>query len=198
MEDSVAAARTVQQALAAVRGGTETDLLHALETLRLLRTTLAEWEPELITAARAEGISWAALAGPLGVASRQAAERRHLRLQPSSTGEANGEDRVDAQRDRRAVDRAINGWARENSATLRKLAGQISGLDGLSPDGRHHAEQLGEALGGDDASSLLRPLADTHQYLRQDHGELARQVQAITDHTDDLRSEVLEQRRHSR
>ena len=91
-------------------------LLTALTGLRLLRDELAAWEPELITAARAVGASWVALAPALGVASRQAAERRYLRLQPSHTGEKTGEARVDAERGRRAGDRAVAEWARRNSA----------------------------------------------------------------------------------
>ena len=43
----------------------------------------AAWEPMLIGAARDRGVSWAAIAPVLGVASRQAAERRHLRLNPT-------------------------------------------------------------------------------------------------------------------
>ncbi|WP_130445308.1 hypothetical protein [Kribbella rubisoli] len=49
-----------------------------------MREWLAAWEPLLIGAAREQGVSWAELAPALGVASRQAAERRHLRLNPHS------------------------------------------------------------------------------------------------------------------
>src|SRR3954454_8557222 len=130
--DPAGALGRVQDAVAAARAGVadQDQLLTALAGLRLLREELAGWEPELITAARAAGASWVALAPALGVASRQAAERRYLRLQPSHTGERTGEARVDAERDRRAGDRAVAGWARENSATLRELAGQVSAATG--------------------------------------------------------------------
>ena len=45
-------------------------LLEALALLRGLREHIAGWEPELITAARAAGASWAQLAPALGVTSR--------------------------------------------------------------------------------------------------------------------------------
>src|SRR5690242_3298882 len=57
--------------------------LTALALLRELRAELATWEPDLIDAARRQGASWEQLAPALGVASRQAAERRYLRLRPS-------------------------------------------------------------------------------------------------------------------
>ena len=141
--DPAGALNRLQEVVAAARAGTadQQQLLSALAGLRLLRDELAGWEPELITAARAAGASWVALAPALGVASRQAAERRYLRLQPSHTGEKTGEARVDAERDRRAGDRAVADWARRNSAILRQLAGQVSALDGLGPGGRETADQ---------------------------------------------------------
>src|SRR5437763_16030294 len=63
-----------------------TDALAALTLLRHLREELAEWEPRLIAAAREHGASWIQLAPALGVASRQAAERRYLRPRPDRTG----------------------------------------------------------------------------------------------------------------
>ncbi|MGW0750792.1 HSP18 transcriptional regulator [Streptomyces sp. NPDC002587] len=90
--------------------------LTALLMLREVREELASWESGLIETARGEGASWADLAGPLGVASRQAAERRYLRLRPGSTGE----ERVQATRD----ERTVNAWARDNAADLRRLAAE--------------------------------------------------------------------------
>src|SRR3954454_3421946 len=132
LPDPTGAVRRLHEAVTAARAraADHEQLLAALAVLRLLREELAAWEPELITAARAAGASWVALAPALGVASRQAAERRYLRLRPSDTGEATGEARVRAERDRRAGDRAVAGWARENSATLRELAGQVSAATG--------------------------------------------------------------------
>lgn len=171
----------VEEVLA--KGDTPADqVLAALSVLRTLREQLAAWEPELITAARAAGASWAALAPALGVASRQAAERRYLRLRPSTTGETTGEGRVRAERDRRAGDRAVATWARENSASLRELAGQVSAATG--PSG------VRDALGTDDPAALLTPLADAQPALEADHAPLAARIESITEHADRLRKDA--------
>ncbi|AXB43774.1 HSP18 transcriptional regulator [Amycolatopsis albispora] len=168
------------------------DLLEALTALRLLREEMTAWEPELISAARAKGVSWAALAPALGVASRQAAERRYLRLNPSSSGEATGEGRVRAQRDRRAGERAVATWARENSGSLRRLAGQVSAAGGLDSESAGRVER---ALGDNDAAALLSPLAEANPRLGADHQQLAAEVAAVTEHTDRLRRDAIDSRR---
>jgi hypothetical protein len=129
------------------------------------------------------------------VSSRQAAERRFLRLQPSTTGEATGEARVDAERDRRAGDRAVTEWAKRNSAVLRQLAGQVSGLEGLDAAGRECADEVGAALGGDDVTSLLPPLAAVRPHVAQDFPALADRLGAVADRTDQLRREAAGNRR---
>jgi hypothetical protein len=195
--DPVGAVRRIHEAVAAARTGTagQDALLAALAGLRLLREELAAWEPELITAARAAGASWVSLAPALGVASRQAAERRYLRLQPSDTGERTGEARVDAQRDRRAGDRAVADWARSNSATLRRLAGRVSALDGLDPAARESADRLGAALGDDDPATLLPPLAAARPHLTGDHAGLADELGEISEQADQLRRDAAGNRR---
>jgi hypothetical protein len=187
----------VHEVVTAVRGGdvSPDGVLAALAALRSVRDQLGAWEPELIAAARAGGTSWAALAPALGVASRQAAERRFLRLRPSATGETTGEARVDAERDRRAGDRAVADWARRNSAVLRQLAGQVSALDGLDAAARRSADRLGVALGDDDVTSLLPPLAAVRAHLARDHAGLADRLGAITEQTDQLRREAAGNRR---
>ncbi|MFJ6946152.1 type III effector protein, partial [Streptomyces wuyuanensis] len=60
--------------------------LASLMLLRQVREQLAGWETGLIETARGAGASWADLAAPLGVASRQAAERRYLRGRPGPAG----------------------------------------------------------------------------------------------------------------
>ncbi|MCU1680538.1 MAG: hypothetical protein JWQ81_1277 [Amycolatopsis sp.] len=190
--DPLAAVRPLLVSVLAARDGTaeQGELLAALSALRSLREELSGWEPELITAARAAGVSWTALAPALGVASRQAAERRYLRLQPSSTGERTGEARVDAQRARRAGDRAVADWAREHTAALRALAGQVSALEDLGTAAQKRVTQLSEALGDDDPAALLRPLAATHPHLGDQHRHLAHQVGAITERTDQVRRDA--------
>ncbi|MFK0180619.1 type III effector protein [Streptomyces xanthochromogenes] len=160
--------------------------LAALLLLRELRDELAGWEPGLIEAARAAGSSWADLAGPLGVASRQAAERRYLRVRPGAPGET-GEQRVQATRDRRAADRTITAWARANAGELRQLAGQITALTDLPAHARTSLASLTDTLGDNDAARLIAPLADTRIHLEADHPDLAARVTTITNHAEQLR-----------
>jgi hypothetical protein len=161
------------------------DAVAALTLLRHLREELAEWEPRLIAAARAYGASWVQLAPALGVASRQAAERRYLRLRPDDTGTAStGEQRVRAERDRRAGDRAVAQWARDNAIGLRQLAAQVSALDGdrhLVGDAQHHVDTVTAALGEPDSAALLGPLADAHPHLHASHPTLADKIAAVAD-----------------
>jgi hypothetical protein len=170
------------------------DLLAALTVLRHLRDELTAWEPRLITAARRQGVSWAELAPALGVTSRQAAERRYLRLHPSATGEQTGEERVQAERTKRAGNRAVAAWARQNSSALRQLAGQISALEGLSGAAQQHVDLVHQALADNDAATLLSPLADTQAHLEATHAGLAEQIKSVTDHTEQLRRHTHEQR----
>jgi hypothetical protein len=125
------------------------DVLAALAELRVVQGRLAAWEPLLIGAARHRGVSWAAIAPALGVASRQAAERRYLRLNPHATDQESmtGEQRVQAARDRRAGDRAVTQWARDNAARLRRLAAQITALDDLDPATQQSIDRVLHALG---------------------------------------------------
>nr|WSW64837.1 type III effector protein [Streptomyces sp. NBC_00995] len=160
--------------------------LAALLLLRELRDQLAEWEPGLIEAARDAGSSWADLAHPLGVASRQAAEKRYLRVRPGAPG-ATGEQRVQATRSRRAADRNVTAWARTNAADLRQLAGQITALTDLPAPAGTPLARLAQALADNDAANLIGPLADTHVHLKADHPDFAARVDTITNSADELR-----------
>jgi hypothetical protein len=176
-------------------GPSQAELLAALTALRELRDGLAVWEPPLIAAARTAGVSWAELAPALGVSSRQAAERRFLRLQPSGTqDQRTGEERVRDERDRRAGDRAVAAWARHNSGTLRQLAGRISALKGLPAATQRRVDGVQVALGDDDASMLLHPLAAAGSHLTATHAELAEQVRSVTDQLDQVRRDTRSQR----
>jgi len=196
-EQAVADLRLVHQVahrIFAAASGDETggaDAVAALTLLRHLREELAEWEPRLIAAARAGGASWVELAPALGVASRQAAERRYLRLRPDDTGAAStGEQRVRAERDRRAGDRAIAQWARTNAIGLRQLAAEVSALDGdrhLVGDAQHHIDAVTAALGEHDTAALLGPLADAHPHLHASHPTLADKIAAIADESNQAR-----------
>ncbi|MFI6335545.1 HSP18 transcriptional regulator [Streptomyces sp. NPDC050535] len=167
--------------------------LAALLTLREVREQLAGWESGLIETARGQGASWADLAGPLGVASRQAAERRYLRLRPGTPG-STGEERVQATRDIRAADRTVTAWARDNAADLRRLAAQITALTDLPADAADAVGALNQALGHDDAARLVRPLTDTRTHLRPEDADLAARIDTLTRHTEQLRQNTHGQR----
>jgi hypothetical protein len=167
------------------------ELLDALVLLRWAQAELASIEPILIAAARASGISWQALAPALGVASRQAAERRYLRSASAATDQpgATLDDRVQAERDRRAAHRAVAQWANDNTADLRRLAGQITALTDLDDAATAALARLHHALGDTDASALPALLAATHQHL-PDHPDLAAQIDTVTAHTDQIRRQT--------
>ncbi|TDO46887.1 hypothetical protein EV643_110270 [Kribbella sp. VKM Ac-2527] len=169
------------------------DVLAALAELRVVQGKLAAWEPLLIGAARDRGVSWAAIAPALGVASRQAAERRYLRLNPHATDQESmtGEQRVQAARGRRAGERAVTQWARDNAAMLRRLAAQITALDDLDPATQQSVDRVLHALGESDTATLLAPLAEAGAQLEDNHPRLAGQVADINVTTDQLRNQQI-------
>lgn len=159
---------------------TRADILDGLAELRALMQEVSRWEPLLIRAARDRGASWAEIAPALGLASRQAAERRFLRLEHQA-GHAGltGDQRVQATRDRRAGDRAVAGWARGNSAALRGVAGQITALEGLDAATQACVDRVRAALAEDDTAALIEPLADVAPRLATTHSALADQLAAV-------------------
>lgn len=190
MDDLPATVAEVLRAAAAAPGTiSPADLLTALTRLREVQAELTAAEPALIAAARAAGVSWQALAPVLGVASRQAAERRYLRAtadagQPGDTRD----DRVRAERDRRAGHRAAARWANDHTADLRRLAGQITGLD-LDGAAAGPIARLHDALGDHDATALPGLLADTRHHLGE-HPELAARVDEVATGTDRARRQA--------
>ncbi|GGO59257.1 type III effector protein [Streptomyces lasiicapitis] len=153
--------------------------LASLMLLRQVREQLAGWETGLIETARDAGASWADLAHPLGVASRQAAERRYLRGRPGPAG-TTGEQRVTATRQARAADRTTATWARRNAADLRRLAGQITALTDLPPAARRPVSELNAALAHDDPTDLITPLTATRPHLAAAHPDLAARLDTLT------------------
>ncbi|MFF4180315.1 type III effector protein [Streptomyces sp. NPDC001750] len=153
--------------------------LASLMLLRQVRERLAGWETGLIETARDAGASWADLAHPLGVASRQAAERRYLRGRPGPAG-TTGEQRVQATRQARAAERATAAWARTNAADLRRLAGQIAALTDLPAAARRPLNELHAALAHDDPADLIAPLAATRPHLAAAHPDLATRLDTLT------------------
>ncbi|MFF3020754.1 HSP18 transcriptional regulator [Streptomyces sp. NPDC057939] len=168
--------------------------LTALTMLREVRERLAGWESGLVEAARADGASWADLAGPLGVASRQAAERRYLRLRPGAAG-STGEERVTATRNSRAAERSVAAWARDNAADLRRLAGRVSSLNDDLPSGAAASmTELDQALADNDVARLVGPLSGAREHLRPQDADLAERIDAMTRHTERLRQHSHDQR----
>ncbi|GGR90529.1 hypothetical protein GCM10010252_31670 [Streptomyces aureoverticillatus] len=185
---AAAALRAVDDALRAARqetpdppgpGPGPDQALASLLLLRQVREQLAEWETGLIETARHAGASWADLAEPLGVASRQAAERRYLRNRPGPAG-TTGEQRVQATRERRAAERSAATWARRNAADLRRIAGQITALTDLPTAARLPLTQLHAALAHDDPADLIHPLNAARPHLAATHPDLAAQLDTLT------------------
>jgi hypothetical protein len=89
------------------------DPLESLAALQEMRRELDAVERGLIEDARSRGIGWAAIAGSLGVRSRQAAEQRWLRLR--------GNEKRDPQpeRSRRRAQRIVDAQAGPGIARLR-------------------------------------------------------------------------------
>ena len=188
LDETTDALAFVTGALRDEGGGDGDRWLEALARLRAVREQLAEWEPTLIDHARATGVSWAQLAPALGVASRQAAERRYLRISPRSADPAmTGEQRVQAARDQRASERAVASWARDNAADLRRLAGQVSALDGLDRSTQDSIDRIHDALGDNDSVALLGPLADAGPRLVRDHPGLADRISELGHRADEVR-----------
>ncbi|MEU4998092.1 type III effector protein [Streptomyces sp. NPDC021622] len=197
--DAISAALRAARATAPDRVEAAPDLdgperaLASLLLLREVRDELGTWESGLIEAARDAGASWADLAQPLGVSSRQAAERRYLRLRPGAGG-STAEQRVKATRDRRAADRAVVAWARGHAADLRRLAGQITALTDLPVAARTPIAELDRALAQDNAAWLVAPLAGTRDHLRTAHPDLAERVDRLVHRAEQLRRDSTDQR----
>ncbi len=179
-------------------------LLGELGTLRRLRSRLDRWEPVLIDAARDRGLTWAQIAPALGLASRQAAERRYLRLKPQAADQPDStrEHRVETTRNQRSGDRAVADWARDNAAAVRQLAGQITAIATDDADGTDRSSVAASAaidrvravLGSNDAADLVQPLAAAGPPLRASHPRLADQITALAESTEKIRDADLARR----
>jgi hypothetical protein len=203
-----------------VTGAAGIELLDALVLLHWVQAELSVAEHTLIESARRAGVSWQAIAPALGVASRQAAERRFLRLAPAvaptagpstvdvdagheamtgtrqgRTGSGTRDGRVRAERDRRAGQRAVARWANDNTADLRRLAGQITAIPDLGQTASTDIDRLHEALADTDAVALPELPANTRRHLA-DHPDLADQIDAVTARTVEVRDDT--QRRRDR
>jgi hypothetical protein len=151
----------------------------------------------MIDAARRAGASWQTLAHVLGVTSRQAAERRYLRLVPATADQAGStrEQRVQQVRDQRAGNRAVNDWANHNTADLRRLAAQITALGDLGAASGDDIAQLNHALADTDATALPAALARIRPHL-DTHPALARRVDTVTAETTRIRQQTQHHRQN--
>jgi len=190
MSSELSAAVARVEAVAGRSDASPTELLDALVALRGAQSDLASIEPVLVAAARAAGVSWQELAPALGVGSRQAAERRFLRSLP---GAARQDDRVRAERDRRAGQRAVNDWASANTAGLRGLAFEVTSLTDLTDDAAPGVTRLHNALGDSDATELPELLAEMHPHLTA-HPDLAGRIDEIGATTARVRQETQQRR----
>ncbi|MEU2548472.1 type III effector protein [Streptomyces roseolus] len=179
IDDALRDAQREHPPTADVPGPGAEQALASLMLLRQVREQLAGWETGLIETARDAGASWADLADPLGVASRQAAERRYLRGRPGPAG-TTGEQRVTATRQARAAERTTATWARANAADLRRLAGQITALTDLPPAARRPLGELHAALAHDDPADLIAPLTAARPHLTAAHPDLAARLDTLT------------------
>ncbi|MFJ9036938.1 type III effector protein [Streptomyces sp. NPDC102406] len=196
LQDMTRSAQAAHDGHAAVPAPEVDAALDALILLRELRGQIAGWEASLIETARAAGASWASLAQPMGVNSRQAAERRYLRLRPGAPG-TTGDQRAQAVRDERAAERNVTSWARAHAGELRQLAGQIAALADLPGSAKTPLDRVRRALDDSDAAQLLRPLADLRTHLSA-HPALARQVHHTLENADAQRASATAQRQADR
>ncbi len=119
------------------------------------------------------------------IAEEHTEGRRFAGPPPGDTRDA----RVQAERDRRAAHRAATQWANDNTADLRRLAGQITALTDLDQTATAALDRLHQALGHSDGSALPALLAAIHHHLPE-HPDLAHQIDTITTRT----NQILQQR----
>jgi hypothetical protein len=127
------------------------------------------------------------------VASRQAAERRYLRAASGAGTGGTREDRVRAERDHRAGVRAVAQWATDNTADLRRLAGQVAGLQDAPAAATADLDRLHRALADPDATALPMLLAAARRHLGR-HPALAEQVDAVAASADEVRRDTQRRR----
>ncbi|MER6443452.1 type III effector protein [Streptomyces sp. NPDC001185] len=194
--EAIAQAMRTARSAESTPGNDAQQAIAALLLLREVREQLADWEPALIETARQAGASWADLAHPLGVSSRQAAERRYLRVRPGEAGHTK-EQRVQATRHARAADRSVASWAQDHASALRQLAAAITALPDLPDAAADTLTALHTALGDRDPARLLNPLSDAGPHLRTAHPDLADRVADVGRHTDGMRESERRQRSSS-
>ncbi|MEU7823059.1 hypothetical protein [Catellatospora sp. NPDC049133] len=112
------------QARFSAEGLSGQDALAALVLRRSAVAALAGLEAALIRAARDSGIPWNDIAQAVGVESRQAAERRYLRLCADREG-LDLDQRIEQERDAHAATRARRHWAHDHGPRLQELCARL-------------------------------------------------------------------------
>lgn len=156
----------------------QADVDAALLIIRHLRAELDRQELALIRAGRAAGMEWAGLAGPLGVATKQAAEQRTLRLAAAHDQQTEQRQlRVEGSRPRGAVRSvtAVRGRRREESRVedwlnRNELAVDVAVRELL----RHRAGLATNEDLDDELDELEEAFATPRVTLRQRQGLVAR------------------------
>ena len=188
IDEAVRTARTPQARNASAGAGASAEeALAALLMLRELRDQLAGWETGLIETARAAGASWADLAHPFGVASRQAAERRYLRGTPRNSRHHRRTARTGhPQPARRRPHRQRLG--------PRPTPPNCANSPARSPPSPTSRPAPGHPWPGSPTPSptttlplLIAPLTDARPHLEANHPDLAARIDTITHHTNQLR-----------
>ncbi|MFD5342288.1 hypothetical protein ACFWJY_00580 [Streptomyces anulatus] len=151
------------------RGVPAEDVLAALSQLDEARQRLDTMELKLIRAARARSASWQKLADALGLATRQSAETRALRLERASQS-YRGRD-VASQRLDKARERVEQAWCEENAERIREAAGRFYDTSGAwdlqnvnKIDIRGTVHRIGELLATDGSPVRLASLLASVRY----------------------------------
>jgi hypothetical protein len=136
--DPVAVMNTVRgRAFSAARPGRPSpevpaeDVLAALTQIEGARADLDALERDLIRAARQRRASWQRIADALGLATRQSAETRALRLE-RATARAGGRD-VAAQRLEQARQRSADAWCEAHRDRFREVGESLVDASGAWP-----------------------------------------------------------------
>ncbi|MFJ4342669.1 hypothetical protein [Streptomyces sp. NPDC088915] len=107
------------------------DVLAALTQLAVAREVIDQLELDLLRAARARGASWQKIADHLGLARKQSAEGRLIRLERSKT---HGDRYVGKQREERARQRNADEWCRTHEDRIRTVAQRVLSISSAWPE----------------------------------------------------------------
>lgn len=151
------------------------DILAALAHMDQAREHLDTMELRLIKEARGRGVSWQRLAEAQGLATRQSAETRALRLERGA--QLRGRD-VASQRLEKARDRAADAWCHEHEHRVREVSERLfdtsSGwdLESIGGTARVDLHAIGELLASDGSPvALVQRLESVRYHLAPHSGE---------------------------